>query len=312
MHRLLFSHWAMACGFGPRLLPQEALVVMAEKHRLLLVLFFFTDVVLTNMCGGRYHQAGTPKLEVSTSYDSSAQTYTIRTKQSTPTSSHAAMQPVMLPLAVALFDKNGHEMSLKLEVSMTGILCFWCLVDCMKLTTPISMSCTSVLVHSPVFFCLVFQLACLFMLHCSLHACCVEAHLICANVHSTSQQWSRVRWMLSAMCTSKLMYKCFLQGSQESGLKSTVLRVDKEEQEFVFTDVASQPVPSLLRDFSAPVKMEVKGQTDEDLIFLLAHDTGLQAVYPDLLDSFRRTACFLSVCCNLDHVVGPVQFSILQ
>jgi len=57
-----------------------------------------------------------------------------------------------------------------------------------------------------------------------------------------------------------------------------VLRVDQEEQEFVFTDVASEPVPSLLRDFSAPVKMEVKGQTDEDLIFLLAHDTGLQSV----------------------------------
>ena len=54
-----------------------------------------------------------------------------------------------------------------------------------------------------------------------------------------------------------------------------VLRVDQEQQEFVFTDVASEPVPSLLRDFSAPVKMEVKGQTDDDLIFLLAHDTGL-------------------------------------
>lgn len=66
-----------------------------------------------------------------------------------------------------------------------------------------------------------------------------------------------------------------VQGSQESGQKSMVLRVDQERQEFVFTDVASEPVPSLLRDFSAPVKMEVKGQTDDDLIFLLAHDTGL-------------------------------------
>lgn len=65
-----------------------------------------------------------------------------------------------------------------------------------------------------------------------------------------------------------------MQGAQESGQKSTVLRVDQEQQQFVFTDVASEPVPSLLRDFSAPVKMEVKGQTDEDLIFLLAHDTG--------------------------------------
>ena len=66
-----------------------------------------------------------------------------------------------------------------------------------------------------------------------------------------------------------------LQGSQGSGEKSTVLRVDQEQQEFVFEDVPSEPVPSLLRDFSAPAKMEVKGQTDDDLIFLLAHDTGL-------------------------------------
>lgn len=65
-----------------------------------------------------------------------------------------------------------------------------------------------------------------------------------------------------------------MQGSREEGQKSTVLRVDQEEQQFVFTDVASEPVPSLLRNFSAPVKMEVKGQTDDDLIFLLAHDTG--------------------------------------
>jgi len=56
--------------------------------------------------------------------------------------------------------------------------------------------------------------------------------------------------------------------------------VDQEQQEFVFTHVGNEPVPSLLRDFSAPVKMEVKGQTDEDLIFLLAHDTGLLAFLP--------------------------------
>ncbi len=121
---------ALACGLSPALLPHKALVMIAERRRLLFSLFFFCDLVLTKLCGGRYHQAGTPKLEVSTSYDSSAQTYTIRTKQSTPTSGHAAMQPVMLPLAVALFDKNGHEMSLKLKVSMAGTLFLWCVVDC--------------------------------------------------------------------------------------------------------------------------------------------------------------------------------------
>lgn len=74
-----------------------------------------------------------------------------------------------------------------------------------------------------------------------------------------------------------------MQGSKEqTSQKSTVLRVDQEQQEFVFTDIASEPVPSLLRDFSAPVKMEVKGQTDDDLIFLLAHDTGMPTAPPSI------------------------------
>ena len=54
----------------------------------------------------------------------------------------------------------------------------------------------------------------------------------------------------------------------------TVLRVTRAEQSFVFEGVgAAKPVPSLLRNFSAPVKMTVHGQTDGDLAFLLAHDT---------------------------------------
>ena len=53
----------------------------------------------------------------------------------------------------------------------------------------------------------------------------------------------------------------------------TVLRVTEAVQEFVFEGVEGRPVPSLLRGFSAPVKMTVEEQTDEDLIFLLANDT---------------------------------------
>lgn len=34
----------------------------------------------------------------------------------------------------------------------------------------------------------------------------------------------------------------------------------------------ARPVPSLLRGFSAPVKMDVRGQTEADLTFLMAHD----------------------------------------
>jgi aminopeptidase N len=39
----------------------------------------------------------------------------------------------------------------------------------------------------------------------------------------------------------------------------------------VFTQV--EPVPSLLRGFSAPVKLVVEGQSDENLKLMFAHDT---------------------------------------
>ena len=37
-----------------------------------------------------------------------------------------------------------------------------------------------------------------------------------------------------------------------------MLLLTEKEQEFVFTEVSEKPVPSLLRDFSAPVKLEVQ------------------------------------------------------
>jgi aminopeptidase N len=55
--------------------------------------------------------------------------------------------------------------------------------------------------------------------------------------------------------------------------ESAVLLADKATSVFVLSGVSERPVPSLLRDFSAPVKMTVKGQTDEDLVFIMAHDT---------------------------------------
>ncbi|PXX99815.1 aminopeptidase N [Halomonas sp. LBP4] len=50
-----------------------------------------------------------------------------------------------------------------------------------------------------------------------------------------------------------------------------VIHLRETEQEFVFTDVAEAPVPSLLRGFSAPVKLRFP-YGREDLAFLLQHD----------------------------------------
>ena len=64
-----------------------------------------------------------------------------------------------------------------------------------------------------------------------------------------------------------------LKGSSAKPVTEIVLEFDKEEETYVFEDISSNPVPSILRSFSAPVKMEVVGQTEEDLIFLFANDT---------------------------------------
>ncbi|KAG2426781.1 hypothetical protein HXX76_012837 [Chlamydomonas incerta] len=63
-------------------------------------------------------------------------------------------------------------------------------------------------------------------------------------------------------------------GSVEVLGTTGVLRFETAEAVFTFVEVGpAEPVPSLLRGFSAPVKLEVEGQSDEHLYFLLAHDS---------------------------------------
>ncbi|KAH7662914.1 Peptidase M1 alanine aminopeptidase/leukotriene A4 hydrolase protein [Dioscorea alata] len=51
-----------------------------------------------------------------------------------------------------------------------------------------------------------------------------------------------------------------------------VLKVTKKEEEFVFSDIPEKPIPSLLRGYSAPIRLD-SDLTDGDLFFLLAHDS---------------------------------------
>ena len=57
-------------------------------------------------------------------------------------------------------------------------------------------------------------------------------------------------------------------------LKDGVLHITKQEETFVFEDVPSQPVASLLRGFSAPVNLTLD-LSDRDLEFLMANDSDL-------------------------------------
>ncbi|XP_024366624.1 puromycin-sensitive aminopeptidase isoform X1 [Physcomitrium patens] len=63
-----------------------------------------------------------------------------------------------------------------------------------------------------------------------------------------------------------------LSSSDGDFTTTAVLHVDKAEQEFTFLGITEKPVPSLLRNFSAPVRL-VSDVTDDELFFLLAHDS---------------------------------------
>ncbi len=61
------------------------------------------------------------------------------------------------------------------------------------------------------------------------------------------------------------------ESAKQEARTTRVLDLVDDEQRFVFVDVASDAVPSLLRDFSAPVIVEYP-YSDADLALLLAHD----------------------------------------
>ncbi len=59
---------------------------------------------------------------------------------------------------------------------------------------------------------------------------------------------------------------------EKEGLRSGVLELRKAEETFVFADVPDEPVLSLLRGFSAPVKLKME-RSDDELMFLMANDS---------------------------------------
>ncbi|WP_277186381.1 aminopeptidase N [Caballeronia sp. BR00000012568055] len=63
-----------------------------------------------------------------------------------------------------------------------------------------------------------------------------------------------------------------LEGEKEPNGTTRVLEFTEQEQSFTFVDVNEAPLPSLLRNFSAPVIVEFD-YTNEQLAFLLAHDS---------------------------------------
>ena len=63
-----------------------------------------------------------------------------------------------------------------------------------------------------------------------------------------------------------------LAGEEQAMGTSRVLSVTEAEQTFTFVDITERPLPSLLRGFSAPVKLSFPYDRDQ-LMFLMQHDT---------------------------------------
>ncbi|MCM8533989.1 MAG: aminopeptidase N [Lentisphaeraceae bacterium] len=120
-----------------------------------------------------YCQAGTPRLDVASEYDSSAKTFTLKVQQSCPaTPESSEKKPFHMPLNIGLLDSHGSDL-------------------------PLTLSC----------------------------------------------------------------------GTPVHGF----VELTKESENFVFTGINDKPVPSLLRDFSAPVMLNYD-YSEADLAFLLASD----------------------------------------
>ncbi len=63
-----------------------------------------------------------------------------------------------------------------------------------------------------------------------------------------------------------------LYSDGSEAMETKVLELDKESVTFTFDDLKERPIPSILRDFSAPVIVE-RDVSDEENAFLLANDT---------------------------------------
>ncbi len=125
-----------------------------------------------------YHQAGTPTLSVTESYDVNLQCYTLTLSQATPaTPEQATKLPFHIPVSVSLMDNNGSLMAVEYS-----------------------------------------------------------------NAHQSQRG------------------------------ESFVLNLTKTEQQFVFNGVREKPVLSILKNYSAPVKLKYD-RVDEELAFCMAHES---------------------------------------
>ena len=86
-------------------------------------------------------------------------------------------------------------------------------------------------------------------------------------------------------------------------IEEKLLELREKEEEFVFKNIEEKPVPSLLRSFSAPVKLKT-ALSNEELGFLMIHDQDLFNRWEALQTLSLKMSCFLLE--NPSEEVWPV------
>jgi len=171
-----------------------------------------------------YQQAGTPCLEIEDRYDALNKTYELTISQSCPpTTGQPHKEPLLIPIAVALYDSAGNELPLQLEPD------------------------------------------------------------------ETPQSTKRV------------------------------LELTKSKQTFKFVGINEAPIPSLLRNFSAPVKITKSPVTRTNNIFLLEHDSdpvnrwfAAQNISRDAIQSIITDIQMGRVCSVDKNIINAFRTALLN
>ena len=208
-----------------------------------------------------YSQAGTPVLHVSDRYDAEKQEYRLQVRQSCPaTPGQPEKEPFVIPLAMGLLDAaTGEEIRLPLPAAIV--------VPSPDTTTldPVIAAQDSAIAGPSL---VIAGLDPAISSDCAAgqgdHPVKPGDDVVC---DAGDDALCDVSNGVSDSAADNVM-----SSAGEDAPHNVVLEVTEAAQEFVFTGIANQPLPSLLRGFSAPVKLEYD-YSREQLAFLLAHDT---------------------------------------
>lgn len=99
----------------------------------------------------------------------------------------------------------------------------------------------------------------------------LQLHQQCSALTRTQNEALLIPIKLGLLYSDGAIAPCQLQGETQAS-DELILAFTQTEQTFVFTQLRDQPIVSLLRGFSAPIKL-VMPRSSTELAFLLSHDS---------------------------------------